>query len=354
MAYKTTNPYTGEVLKEFPTATPEDIQHGIACADETFKEWSLRPVSERVQVLAKAAEILESKKREYAEILTLEMGKLLAEAEAEVDICINMLRYYVENGEAQLAPRYLPAQGFGAQDVQIVNEPLGVLYAVEPWNFPYYQVIRIGAPQFTAGNTIILKHASNVPQSALKMVELFREAGAPEGLLVNVFAGHDATETIISDPRVRGVALTGSEAAGAAVSAIAAKHVKKSTLELGGADAFIVLNDAQLDKAVEWAVFGRHWNAGQVCCSSKRIIVEEGLYDAFLNQYKAKVAELKAGDPMDPETQLAPLSSQQAADDLGKLVEKARSEGATVEELGVVIPEHGSFFPPDDSYQYSP
>lgn len=346
MAYKTTNPYTGEVLKEFPTATPEDIQHGIACADETFKEWSLRPVSERVQVLAKAAEILESKKREYAEILTLEMGKLLAEAEAEVDICINMLRYYVENGEAQLAPRYLPAQGFGAQDVQIVNEPLGVLYAVEPWNFPYYQVIRIGAPQFTAGNTIILKHASNVPQSALKMVELFREAGAPEGLLVNVFADHDATETIISDPRVRGVALTGSEAAGAAVSAIAAKHVKKSTLELGGADAFIVLNDAQLDKAVEWAVFGRHWNAGQVCCSSKRIIVEEGLYDAFLNQYKAKVAELKAGDPMDPETQLAPLSSQQAADDLGKLVEKARSEGATVEDLGVVIPEHGSFFPP--------
>lgn len=272
MAYATTNPYTGEVVKEFPTATAQEVEQAITRAHDTFTQWSRKPVAERVEVLARAADILETKKREYAEIITLEMGKLIAEAEAEIDICVDMLRYYVANGEAQLAPRYLPAKGFGEHDVQLVNEPLGVLYAVEPWNFPYYQVIRIGAPQFTAGNTIVLKHASNVPQSALKMVELFREAGAPEGLLVNIFAGHDATETILSDPRVRGVALTGSEGAGATVSATASKYLKKSTLELGGADAFIVLSDAELDKAVDWAVFGRHWNAGQVCCSSKRIM----------------------------------------------------------------------------------
>lgn len=346
MTYATTNPYTGEVVKEFPTATAQEVEQAITRAHDTFTQWSRKPVAERVEVLARAADILETKKREYAEIITLEMGKLIAEAEAEIDICVDMLRYYVANGEAQLAPRYLPAKDFGEHDVQLVNEPLGVLYAVEPWNFPYYQVIRIGAPQFTAGNTIVLKHASNVPQSALKMVELFREAGAPEGLLVNIFAGHDATETILSDPRVRGVALTGSEGAGATVSATASKHLKKSTLELGGADAFIVLSDAELDKAVDWAVFGRHWNAGQVCCSSKRIIVEDSLYDAFLTQYTQKVAALTAGDPMDPNTQLAPLSSQTAADDLGKLVDKARAEGATVTEVGIDLPEHGAFYQP--------
>ncbi|MBG9270965.1 NAD-dependent succinate-semialdehyde dehydrogenase [Corynebacterium diphtheriae bv. gravis] len=346
MAYATTNPYTGEVVKEFPTATAQEVEQAITRAHDTFTQWSRKPVAERVEVLARAADILETKKREYAEIITLEMGKLIAEAEAEIDICVDMLRYYVANGEAQLAPRYLPAKDFGEHDVQLINEPLGVLYAVEPWNFPYYQVIRIGAPQFTAGNTIVLKHASNVPQSALKMVELFREAGAPESLLVNIFADHNATETILSDPRVRGVALTGSEGAGAAVSATASKYLKKSTLELGGADAFIVLSDAELDKAVDWAVFGRHWNAGQVCCSSKRIIVEDSLYDAFLTQYTQKVAALTAGDPMDPNTQLAPLSSQTAADDLGKLVDKARAEGATVTEVGIDLPEHGAFYQP--------
>ncbi|CAB0673065.1 NAD-dependent succinate-semialdehyde dehydrogenase [Corynebacterium diphtheriae] len=346
MAYATTNPYTGEVVKEFPTATAQEVEQAITRAHDTFTQWSRKPVAERVEVLARAADILETKKREYAEIITLEMGKLIAEAEAEIDICVDMLRYYVANGEAQLAPRYLPAKDFGEHDVQLINEPLGVLYAVEPWNFPYYQVIRIGAPQFTAGNTIVLKHASNVPQSALKMVELFREAGAPEGLLVNIFADHNATETILSDPRVRGVGLTGSEGAGAAVSATASKYLKKSTLELGGADAFIVLSDAELDKAVDWAVFGRHWNAGQVCCSSKRIIVEDSLYDAFLTQYTQKVAALTAGDPIDPNTQLAPLSSQTAADDLGKLVDKARAEGATVTEVGIDLPEHGAFYQP--------
>ena len=346
MAYKTTNPYTGEVLKEFETATEAEVQQAIESADNAFQQWKNVPVSERVQVLEKAAQILEENKTEYAKILPTEMGKLLGEAELEIDICIGMLRYYVKHGAEQLAPRFIAAAGFRDTDVALVNEPLGVLYAVEPWNFPYYQVIRISAPQFTAGNSLVLKHASNVPQSALKMVELFEQAGAPKGLLTNVFASHDAAETILADNRVRGVALTGSEGAGAAVASIAAKNLKKSTLELGGADAFIVLEDAELDKAVEWAAFGRHWNAGQVCCSSKRIIVVDSLYDEFLEKYKARVAQFKAGDPMDPETTLAPLSSQGAADEIKKQIAEAKANGVTVEEIGEPVPEQGAFVQP--------
>lgn len=346
MGYQTTNPYTGEVLKTFDTATEADITKAIDTADAAFQEWSRKSVEERVAVLAKAAEILAANKREYAEILTLEMGKLLVEAELEVDLCVKMLEYYVKFGKEHLAPRYLQAEGFGDQDIALVNEPLGVLYAVEPWNFPFYQVIRIGAPQFTAGNTIVLKHAGNVPQSALKMVELFREAGAPEGLLVNVFASHDASEQILADPRVRGAALTGSEGAGSAVASVAAKNLKKSTLELGGADAFIVLEDADLDKVVEWAAFGRHWNAGQVCVSSKRMIIADSLYDEFLEKYTARVKQFVAGDPMDANTTLAPLSSKEAAEGLAEQVAVAKDEGCTVTEVGIDLPEQGAFFQP--------
>ncbi len=346
MGYATTNPFTGDVEKTFETATAEQIEAAITLADQAFQTWRDKPVAERVQVLHKAADLLRADVRGFASILTKEMGKLIGEAEAEVNLCIGMLEYYVANAEEQLAPRTLPAKGFDQGDVVIHHEPLGVLYAVEPWNFPFYQVIRIGAPQFSAGNSIVLKHASNVPQSALAMEKLFRDAGAPEGLLVNVFASHEAAEQILSDPRVRGVALTGSEGAGASVAATADKHLTKSTLELGGADAFIVLDDAEVDKAVKWAVFGRHWNAGQVCCSSKRVIVVDGVYDDFLAKYRQGVAELVAGDPMAEETTLAPLSSQAAADDLAKLVEQARGEGCTVEEVGDPVPEQGAFFQP--------
>lgn len=346
MAYATTNPYTGEVVKTFPTATAEEIDQAVTGADATFRTWSQTPVEERAAVLAKAAEILRANKRDYAETLTLEMGKLIGEAEAEVELSAGILEYYANHGAEALAPRYLRAEGFGDQDVALVNDPLGVLYAVEPWNFPYYQVIRISAPQFLAGNTIVLKHASNVPQSALRMVELYRQAGAPENLLTNVFAGHDATDRILADSRVRGVALTGSEGAGAAIASAAAKNLKKSTLELGGADAFVVLEDAEVEKAAKWAAFGRHWNAGQVCVSSKRLIVVDAVYDRFLTEYRRHVAELVAGDPMDPSTTLAPLSSQQAADDLAVQVEKAKAEGATVEAIGAEVPEQGAFARP--------
>lgn len=346
MAYATTNPYTGEVIKTFPNATPEEIDGAIAQAHSTFDAWRETSFEQRGAVLQKVADLLRADSRTYAEILTQEMGKLIAEAEAEVELSAKILEYYVKFGAEQLKPRFLPAEGFGDTDIQLVNEPLGVLFAVEPWNFPYYQIIRITAPQLTAGNTVLLKHASNVPQSALAIEKLFIEAGAPVGLLTNLFASHDASEQIISDSRVRGVALTGSEKAGATIASLAAKHLKKSTLELGGSDAFIVLEDAEVEKAADWAVFGRHWNAGQVCVSSKRLIVVDAVYDRFLEVYREGVAKLVAGDPLDPETTLAPLSSQKAADDLAQQVEDAIAEGAKAETLGAPVPSKGAFYQP--------
>jgi succinate-semialdehyde dehydrogenase/glutarate-semialdehyde dehydrogenase len=346
MAYATTNPFTGETVKTFPTATPQEVDAAIGQADAAFQEWRETSLTHRAEVLAKAAQILRENHRTYAEVLTLEMGKLISEAEAEVELSAKMLDYYVKNGASLLAPQFLPAEGFGDTDVQLVSDPLGVLFAVEPWNFPYYQVIRISAPQLTAGNTIVLKHASNVPQSALAMEELFVEAGAPKGAVTNVFASHEASAQIFSDPRVQGVALTGSEGAGAAISSLASKNLKKSTLELGGADAFIVLEDADVAKAAEWAVFGRHWNAGQVCVSSKRLIVTDAVYDTFLNLYKDGVAKLVAGDPFDENTTLAPLSSQQAADEVEAKIAKAKEEGAIAEEIGAPVPERGAFVRP--------
>ncbi len=346
MAYATTNPYTKQLEKSFDTATSEDIDRTISQAHQTFLAWKETSFEQRAALLSRAAELLRTDSRRYAEILTREMGKLIGEAEAEVELSAKILEYYARFGAAELAPRFLAAEGFGDTDVELVNDPMGVLYIVEPWNFPYYQVVRVGAPQIMAGNTIVLKHASNVPQSAEAMEQLVLDAGAPKGLLTNLFASHEASEQIISDPRVRGVALTGSEPAGASISSLASKYVKKSTLELGGSDAFVVLDDADVDKAAEWAVFGRHWNAGQVCCSSKRLIVVDAVYDTFLAKYEAGVAKLRAGDPMDPDTTLAPLSSQKAADDLGKQVERAKQEGATVQSLGVEVPEQGAFYPP--------
>ncbi|NEG95465.1 aldehyde dehydrogenase family protein [Bifidobacterium sp. SMB2] len=345
MTYQTINPYTGQTVKTFPDATEAEADAALKTAHDTFLEWRSRPIADRVAVLAKAAEILQENRSDYAATLTLEMGKITAEAEAEVDLCVGMLRYYVEHGEELLAPRPIPAKGYGDTDVQLVNDPMGVIFAVEPWNFPYYQVVRITAPQATAGNVVVLKHASNVPQSAARMERLFLEAGAPEGLLTNLYLPHDLTEHVIASPYVRGVALTGSEKAGGHVASLAAKHLKKSTLELGGADAFIVLDDADVDKAADWAVFGRNWNAGQVCVSSKRLIVTDAVYDRFLARYREGTAKLVAGDPADPKTTLAPLSSAGAVETLKKQVASAVEQGAEVEYLAEV-PDQGAFFPP--------
>lgn len=346
MAYATTNPYTGDVLKTFPDATDVEVEQAIENAHKAFLAWRKAPFAERAKVMQKAADILRRDADAFARILTTEMGKLLAEAKAEVELSARIFEYYVVHSEKLLAPQTLPVSDPAEGKAMLVHDPLGVLLCIEPWNFPYYQIARIIAPQLSAGNTMLLKHASNVPQSAEAFEKLMREAGLPDGAFKNLYATRSQIELILNDPRVHGVALTGSEAAGSIVAAQAGKALKKSTMELGGADAFLVLADADLKKTIDWAVFGRHWNGGQVCVSSKRMIIVDEVYDAFLDGYVKGVAGLKAGDPFDPATTLAPLSSQGAADEVKDKIRQAVALGAKAQEVGPSVPNQGAFVQP--------
>lgn len=346
MSYATVNPFNGETVVTFDNTTDEEIQLALDNAQNAFESWRSSDFCKRAEVMHNAAEILRKEKSEYAKLLTLEMGKVTAEAEAEVDLSADIFDYYAQHAAAQLAPRPLEVNPATKGKYMLLAEPLGVLLAIEPWNFPYYQVARIIAPQISAGNTILLKHAAIVPQSAAAMEKLMTEAGLPDGVFKNLYPTREQLETIINDPRVRGVALTGSERAGGVVSVQAAKALKKSTLEMGGNDAFVVLADADLDKTVAWGVFGRHWNAGQVCCASKRMIIVDELYDAYREKYIKGVENLKAGDPFDASTTLAPLSSQDAADRIKKQLKEAVQNGAKATEVGPKVPETGAFVQP--------
>ncbi|MCX2561482.1 NAD-dependent succinate-semialdehyde dehydrogenase [Acetobacter farinalis] len=346
MAYATVNPFTNEQLKVFPNATDTEVDTALDKAHAAFLSWRETSFAQRAKVMQNAADILRRDIDSYSRLLTLEMGKLFAEAKAETELSAAIFEYYAKHAEALLVPEDLPVADPQEGRAKIVHQPLGILLAVEPWNFPFYQVARIIAPQLSAGNTIVLKHASNVPQCAAAMDKLMIEAGLPDGAFRNLYPNYTQISRIIADPRVRGVALTGSEGAGAQVASEAGLALKKCTMELGGADAFIVLEDADLEKTVKWAVFGRHWNAGQVCVSSKRMIIVDSIYDEFLARYREGVAKLKMGDPMDPTTTLAPLSSQGAVDGLRKQVERAVKAGAKAEEIPLDQPNSGAFFRP--------
>ncbi|MFM2484461.1 NAD-dependent succinate-semialdehyde dehydrogenase [Celerinatantimonas yamalensis] len=346
MAYATTNPYTGKLIESFPDATDEQVSQALTDSHAAFSSWKQISYSDRASILQKAADILRKNSDNYAKLLTLEMGKLFAEAQAEVELSAQILEYYVEHAERLLAPEKLPVSDASEGEAVLVHDPLGILLAIEPWNFPFYQIARILAPQLSAGNVLLLKHASNVPQCAHAFEQLMLDAGLPQGCFTNLYATRHQIEMILNDPRVHGVALTGSEDAGAIIAATAAKALKKSTMELGGADAFVVLKDAELEKTVKWAVFGRHWNGGQVCVSSKRMIIVDDIYDEFLEQYHQGVAQLRVGDPMDANTTLAPLSSQGAADDIKTQIKKAVEYGATATEVGPKVPAQGAFVQP--------
>jgi succinate-semialdehyde dehydrogenase / glutarate-semialdehyde dehydrogenase len=346
MAYATINPYTGETLETYPDATDAEVAGAITKAHSAFLSWKETSFTERAKLLQNAADVLRRDANDYAKLLTLEMGKLFTEAKAEVELSAKILEYYVRNAEQLLKPERLPVLDPAEGEVILLHEPLGVLLAIEPWNFPYYQIARILAPQLAAGNTLLLKHASNVPQSAAAFDRLMKQAGLADGVFTNLYASRSQIELILNDPRVRGVALTGSEAAGSVVAAQAGKALKKSTLELGGADAFVVLVDADLEKTAHWAVFGRHWNGGQVCVSSKRLIVVDPIYDQFLSRYRQGVADLVAGDPFDPKTTLAPLSSQGAAEEVRDKIKQAVAHGAKAEEVGLPVPNRGAFVQP--------
>ena len=293
--------------------------------------------------MAKAAAILHAKADEFAHTMTLEMGKRISEARGEVEFSSNILAYYAKNAERFLAPVKLhPSLGEGHME----SSPIGVVFCVEPWNFPYYQLARVAGPHLMAGNVVLVKHAGIVPQCAIAFEKLLIEAGAPAGLYTNLLISHDQSDRVVDDPRIKGVALTGSVAAGRSIAARAGKNLKPSSMELGGSDAFIVLEDADLEHTIKWAVWGRMYNTGQTCCAAKRFIVVDKLADKFLEKFQAALAALKPGDPLDEKTTLGPLSSEQALVDLLKQVDGAVSHGAKVIMGGKRIDRPGSYMAP--------
>jgi succinate-semialdehyde dehydrogenase/glutarate-semialdehyde dehydrogenase len=344
MAYQTVNPFNNQLIKAYPNHSDADIEATLRQADALYhSEWAKGNIDQRLPVLHKLADLLESHQEELAKIATQEMGKLIAQSRSEVQICAQIARYYADNAKKFLAPvKYDTELG----DAWVEHHPIGIIMAVEPWNFPYYQLIRVLAPNLAAGNPVICKHASIVPHCAEAFAHLVREAGAPEGAWTNLFISSDQVSAIIADPRVQGAALTGSEKAGSAVASQAAKHIKKSTLELGGNDVFIVLDDADLEKAVKTGVQARLANAGQVCTAAKRFIVHQKVADQFLRQFTDAFQQVNMGDPLDESTTLGPLSSKDALETLSKQVSEAVQKGAKLHFGGKPANSEGNFFEP--------
>ena len=328
MAYQSTNPYNGQVLQTFEQISDAQLEEALGQASNCFEgEWRHTSFAERAAVLRRAAAILRERPQEFAEPVTLEMGKLLPQSLGEVALSAAILDYYAEHAERFLAPEKIATP---RGEAMVESSPIGVLFGVMPWNYPYYQIARFAAPNLMAGNVVMVKHSSSVPQCALAWERLMQEAGAPAGAYTNLFLSKDQVSQVIDDSRIRAVALTGSEAAGAVVAARAGQNLKKTTMELGGSDAFIVLDDADLDKAVKHAVSGRMGNAGQACTASKRFIVVDSLADRFLEKFQAALQDFKPGDPMDKQTTLAPLSSAEALKNLLGQVDEAVAGGARV------------------------
>jgi len=344
MAYKTVNPYTNELVKTYPDATSEEIEAALSTGHALYKKWRDEPVEDRAKILHNIAALLRKNEDELAKIATIDMGKLLSESKGEVELCAIIADYYAENGAELLKPTPISSRNTG--DAEIYKQATGVLMLVEPWNFPYYQIMRVFAPNFMVGNPMILKHASNTPGSAAAFEKIVREAGAPEGSLKNLFASYDQVSEIIDDPRIQGVALTGSKRGGQSVAANAGKSLKKNSMELGGSDAFIVLSDADIDKAVNLAWRVRIYNAGQVCTSDKRFIVADNLYDEFLKKLKASFEKLVPGDPMDPKTTIAPMNSERAKNKLQGQIDNALAGGAKVYYGNQPIDLPGQFLQP--------
>ncbi|MBD7996824.1 NAD-dependent succinate-semialdehyde dehydrogenase [Arthrobacter sp. Sa2CUA1] len=342
--YAVTNPATGETLATYPTATDTEVRDGIARADAAFTKWSRTAVEQRSALLNRVADLYEERRNELAAIITREMGKPIFQAGIEVDIAASIYRYYAEHGPAFLADERLDVAAGGTAVVR--KQGLGVLLGIMPWNYPCYQVARFAAPNLMNGNTILLKHAPQCPESALAMEAIFADAGAPDGAYVNLFATNEQISDVIADPRVHGVSLTGSERAGSAVAETAGRHLKKVVLELGGSDPFILLDTEDMDEAVGRAVFGRMVNGGQACNASKRFIVLADIYDEFVEKFTAAMAGIVPADPTDGTTFLGPLSSQAAADGLERQVQSAAAAGAVVRTGGTKTARDSAYFLP--------
>lgn len=339
--YKVVNPATGVVEREFPTATDAEIAAAVTRADEAFREWSARPVVERAKVIHHVAELYVERSDDLAAIISREMGKATADAVGEVSYVAEIYRYYADNAAELLADQPIPS---ASGQAIIRKAPLGPLLGIMPWNYPYYQVARFAGPNLLAGNTVLLKHAPQCPESALAMEAIFVEAGVPTDAYINIFATNEQVAEILADPRVRGVSVTGSERAGTAVAALAGAHLKKVVLELGGSDAYLILDTDDLPGVVEAAVAGRMENGGQACNAAKRFIVMDHLYDEFVDGLTAAMAALRTGDPFDPDVDYGPLSSEAAVTGLAAQVQDAIEKGATVRTGGKRVEGPGAFF----------
>lgn len=343
MPYQSVNPNDGKVLASFEHTSGAHLDNALAAAETCFHAWKRKSFAERAVILNKAAALLHAHVDDFARLATLEMGKRIDEARAEVRFSGDILAYYAKHAESFLAPVTLdPKIG----EAYVESSPIGVLFCVEPWNFPYYQLARVAGPQLMAGNVLVVKHASCVPQCAIAFERLLRDAGAPVGAYTNLLISYEQSDRVIDDPRVKGVALTGSVAAARGIAARAGKNLKKSTMELGGTDAFIVLDDADMETTIPWAVWGRMFNGGQTCCAAKRFIVLDAVADEFIAKLEAALGTLKPGDPMDAKTTLGPLSTAAALARLLEQVDAAVAGGATLLTGGKRIARPGSFMQP--------
>jgi len=341
--YQSVNPFDGKTLKTFDALTDPQLETRIAAAALCYHTWRTKTYAERAVIIARASKLMHERADELARIMTLEMGKRIGEARGEVEFSARILAYYAKNAERFLAPVKLnPTVG----EAHMESSPIGIVFGVEPWNFPYYQLARVAGPHLMAGNVLLVKHAGCVPQCAIAFEKLLIDAGAPAGLYTNLLITHEQSDRVIDDARIKGVALTGSVAAGRSIAASAGRNIKTSSMELGGSDAFIVLEDADLERTIPWAVWGRMYNTGQTCCAAKRFIVVDSIADKFLEKFQAALGALKAGDPMDEKTTLGPLSSEAALLQLLKQVDGAVAKGAKVILGGKRIDRPGAFMAP--------
>ena len=346
MAIATINPATGETLKTYEPLSDEALEDKIARASAAWRSYRLTAVEDRVRWLRAAADVLDGDADTVAELMTTEMGKTLASAKAEVAKCATALRFYAEHGPAYLEPEQKDAGAVKATDAYVVHQPLGVVLAIMPWNFPLWQAMRFAAPALMAGNVGLLKHASNVPQTALYMEELFRKAGFPDDVFQTLLIGSGTIERVLRDDRVVAATLTGSAPAGQSVASIAGDALKPTVLELGGSDPFIVMPSAHLNTAAEVAVTSRNQNNGQSCIAAKRFFVHRDVAEEFTRLFAEKIGALTVGDPMDPDTQIGPLATESGLQDVTDYVEDARSKGANVVVGGKRVDRPGWFYEP--------
>jgi succinate-semialdehyde dehydrogenase/glutarate-semialdehyde dehydrogenase len=344
VAYQSVNPFSGELLQSFDRLTDVQVEGALAKADSAFQNvWSMATFRDRAKIVGRAASLMLERKESLARLATIEMGKRISEGRDEVALSAAILQYYAEHAETFLAPQLVDTK---LGDAHLEFSPLGVLIGVQPWNFPYYQLARFAAPNLMAGNVLLVKHASSVPQCALAFEQLFTDAGAPGGVYTNLFISSTQVGALIDDPRIKGVALTGSEEAGEALASRAGKNLKRSTMELGGSDAFIVLEDCDLEYAVKMAVLGRIGNTGQTCIGAKRFIVVGPRAEHFLYAFRHALEQLKPGDPLDESTTLGPLASETALNLLLRQVREAVAHGARVFAGGDRFPRAGAFMQP--------